>query len=282
MTREAPEGGVEVGMDWLTAVSRNEKGGANLEELYYVWEAQAVVVGFIPRFEQRYGYEGFRCGSFFFGRRGASTMLIVSSADALGIAPVVDWENCHATRIDLQVTSWRDFVANWAQIQKENLVRAIEENTGNKLPEPVIISPREGKGDTLAIGDRSSPRFGRLYDKGAESDDEYYANSWRYEVEYKGAAVAHILRGLRQARFSARYILNTVAGQYDNWRIERTFAAESPIRPAALGRRKTDTDRKLEWLSTQVRGTVDKLRKLGLELDVLAALGFLDGEQVIS
>lgn len=277
--RERPANGVEVGMDWLTAVARNEVGGRNLEELYRVREAEAIIQGFIPRFEQKYGYEGFRVGSYFYGRRGESTMLIVSSSDAITIAPVVDWENAHATRIDLQVTSWRDYRQDWAQVQKAQLENAIESNEGNKLPEPVLIAPRKGKGDTLAIGSRSSPRYGRLYDKGAESGEDYYHSSWRYEVEYKGEAVPHILRALRTAKFDRTFILRTVAGQFDSWHISRTFNTASPIAPIRIGKRKTDWERKLEWLSKQVRGTVDKLREHGLELDALAALGFLDADQ---
>jgi hypothetical protein len=275
MTGTSEARAVEIGMDWLTAVSRNEQGGKNLEELYRVREVEAMLVGFLPKFEQRYGYEGFRCGQVFFGRRGESSMLIVSSGDALQIAPMVDWENCHATRIDLQVTSWNDYAQDWAARQKEQLEAAIDVNEGNKLPEPVLIAPRKGKGDTLAIGSRSSPRYGRLYDKGAESGEEHYKNSWRYEVEYKGDAVPHILRGLRAQRFSTDWILRTVAGQFDNWHISRTFHTSSPIRPAPLGKRKTDLQRKLEWLSQQVRGTVDKLRENGLEYKALEALGFV-------
>lgn len=277
--RTEPASGVEAGMDWLTAVSRNEIGGRNLEELYRVREAEAVTVGFLPTFDQKYGYEGFRCGKLFFGRRGESSMLIVSSSDAQQLAQVIDWENCHATRIDLQVTSWRNYVENWAETQKAALENAIEANTGNKLPEPVLIVPRKGKGQTLAVGSRSSPRYGRLYDKGAESGDEYYASSWRYEVEYKGDAATHILRALRTARFGTDFILRSVAGQFDAWHISRTFNTQSPIRPAPLGKRRTDVQRKLDWLNKQVRGTVDKLRELGLELDALAALGFLDADQ---
>lgn len=276
------ERGIEAGIDWLTVVARNEAGGRNLENLYSVRASEAVVQNAIPKFEQRYGYEGFSCGSYFFGRRGDSSMLIVSSADAHAIAQVIDWENCHATRLDLQVTSWRDYRQDWAAAQKDALVNAIETNTGNKLPEPVLISPRAGRGDTLAIGSRSSPRYGRLYDKGLESGEEHYAGSWRYEVEYKGAAVSHIIAGLRKSQFSLAYVVSTVAGQFDAWHIARTFHSSSPIKPAALGKRKTDVERKIKWLETQVRGTVDKLRRLGLELDVLAALGFFDGEEVLS
>jgi DNA relaxase NicK len=108
--------------------------------------------------------------------------------------------------------------------------------------------------------------FCRVYDKEAESGEEFYANCTRYEVEFhNNAANDAALYLFSGSRAQARASASTCWQVFNERGIKLPYDRESeenallPQRAAA-----TDIDRKINWLREQVRPTV---RKLALVLD---------------
>ena len=53
---------------------------------------------------------------------------------------------------------------------------------------------RKSTGDTLYCGSRTSPTFGRLYDKGLQTGAAVAGRWFRYEVEYKGHVAQQVAK----------------------------------------------------------------------------------------
>lgn len=269
---------IDAGLDYLTVVSDTQAARNSLCKLGEKLHDRMAVQGGIPKFTMRSGFEGYELNKLFVGVRGERAMIVCKGSIANEVFQAIDWNGTHCTRIDLQCTVWANLGENWAQVQSE----AAEKRRLELLPvpsgKPLLIHSPSGEGDTLQMGSRSSPRFGRLYDKGRQSGIEAYAGAWRYEVEYKYEGASRMCSTLRRAGHDPFTVSAIVAGQYTHWGIEVPWDAGTTIAPDVLGKVKSDADKKLAWLRDQVAGTVDKLRQMGLEWEVLEALGLVNTE----
>jgi DNA relaxase NicK len=137
-------------------------------------------------------------------------------------------------------------------------------------------------GKTLYVGSRASDQFGRVYDKAAEQRDPVNIHRrWRYEVEYKNDYAREgldNLLSLDEPTDLPPLIQNTVWFWFDHRGIPPLFERTSGKTEFEVAAKVTDTSRKLSWLSTQVRPTIQELMRAGLEDEVFRALGISRGE----
>lgn len=178
-------------------------------------------------------------------------------------------------RLDAQVTVWfkRDIphLARWAA---DESVQAREKSHGGKWR--VNVRAGYGDGDTCYLGSRQSNVFIRIYDKWRESGlAEEYRHAWRFEIELSGSPAAEIWAGAHAAEPRPEAVAGWV-----RWYLARrgvslpdtlsSVLASTPQAP----RRETDNDRRLAWLRSQVRPSIDKMLASGVSLaQVREALG---------
>jgi len=151
------------------------------------------------------------------------------------------------------------------------------------------VVPVSGAGGTLYVGSRSSERFGRLYDKGAQLKylqrtdqgipDRLY---WRYEVEYKRSCAMAAVHALATTDREGK--LKTILGNVYEFFVKAGVPIPSMdidragyplVKYAAIER---STDRTLQWLETQVSPALVRLWKAGLGESACLALGIKQGD----
>jgi DNA relaxase NicK len=177
--------------------------------------------------------------------------------------------NVKYTRIDLQVTIEMETpVRSLASdhYQAPNLTGAMERG---KIYLSLINSPN---GDTLYLNKRTSPSFGRMYDKSRDYMG-VLGQFWRWEVELKeeiSDRMGRVLEAMTEyTEVAADYVAGWYAdrdlcvplGKRDRVSIPETF-------PASSGFAQT-----LAWLNKQVRPSLEILRQAGLSEDAEKALG---------
>lgn len=125
-------------------------------------------------------------------------------------------------------------------------------------------------GDTLYYGSRQSDKFARIYDKSAEYGEEI-GNVYRFELEAKGE-VARGLAELMQSENGGMWKEDIVFGALKDMGCPVPKQGVFP----SINRQMVNlssAEMKLNWLRTQVRGTVKHLVSLGLEQEATEALG---------
>jgi len=116
-----------------------------------------------------------------------------------------------------------------------------------------------GTGQTLYIGSRESPRFGRIYDKQAQDEDPACERCVRFEIEYKKVCAPLVAAWLLQEQNLGIAAAQSVVGQLAEWGIELDLGLEGRLVAGSVGRRNFDSDRVLKWLREQVAPSIEKL-----------------------
>lgn len=279
--RMAPElAGVQVvardaRVDWLTITANTEGSRKAIFKRWQFALGAMQMLGEEVREWGMRGYKGLQIGSIRWGSRRDDDILILSGQDAYALWKVfLPWAtNC--SRVDLAVTvetsvAWPNLLQTYADWIYDS---------GSKMQKRMTLLRRvDGIGQTLYVNKRSSDQLGRVYDKGAQLGlDDYVHRLWRYEVEYRRERANVVVRGLKRLGsdfpngiyqnvyqwFNSRDIPPVFDQMYrDGWQIRADVAATI-----------TSTSTSLNWLSSQVRPTVARLRAAGLEEQVLDALG---------
>jgi len=217
------------------------------------------------------GYVGEHCGAVTCGHREDSTILQLSGPIADTLHKTAFAYADHCTRIDLQVTAYdSDPRAAWA-------AKAYADNhhvdVGDGLPfKRSLITDGDG-GSCYYCGSRSSDRFGRVYNKGAESGEARYLGCWRWEVELKGPAAQDVCGMLTISTDPS----GTIRGMVHSFFTERGVGLPWPAVGVPIPRsnpvENTDVDRMLRWLNKQVSPTVVRLSEQGYLDQAILALG---------
>lgn len=261
---------VEVGVDWLTATATDEAKGRSLLAQGERILRNCVSAGEDPSVFKWKGYDGWCVGGCDVGVRHDSVMVRVH-----GHLADQEWRKLvhvsqNWTRLDLQQT-WRmpdqnpDVVLGkaWRSAKRAKL---------HGKPVQWHYERDIKRGDTLELGRRTSEQFGRLYNKHLESKLDYYANCIRMECEFKKD----------QARNRVLYLVktddveNAIARQVCTWWTDRGVSSSRLPGPALRIRSRAlrqDPDKACQWLSTSVKGCVERVAaRKGLPA-VLKALG---------
>jgi len=267
-------------VDWLTITTKTNEGRDKLFA-----EATAILETIRPNAIVRKwafrGYAGWICESARWGTRPDSDIMVVSGYDAhttwKRLLPLAE----NVSRIDLACTC--SLFCAWPKLAKIcfDFVMGIVEFRERRLYSHVENSRT---GDTLYIGSRSSPQFGRFYDKGVESKSAAPGHIWRYEVEFKEhrarALGKELLRICEEnpewnTLLLPAMIAKTVRIWYRARGVETLYTIGAEPLLSNVSARITSDDILLEWLSTQVapsvQGLVDRektdavIRALGLD-----------------
>jgi DNA relaxase NicK len=180
------------------------------------------------------------------------------------------------SRIDYQSTvRMSRQTPNFAE-QLERCAKAFKRRHNSKFE--IELRRNDARGKTLYLGRRASERFIRVYDKAAESRLPDYELCWRAEVQYAGALAnrraSQYTFGRSDPVLCHSVVLFELARRGISWmRLpERLCFADE----AQFKRKSTTNARRLEWLRTQVRPTVEKLIDAGALEEVRSVLGIPD------
>lgn len=217
---------------------------------------------------KRNGYEGFKAGSLFLGRRDDGFM-----CEASGGAAAAHWtkllphrSNC--SRIDTQVTI---HVAD----EDYDLQRLIylqcsrfKDKSGGRL---AVRDVREHKaGHTVYLGKPKSLQMGRCYNKWHESGEEYYRASHRYEVQQRNDAANWMAHQLAVSSSPSDLIQSHVRRYWASRGHAPPYSMTSG-KQFVLRRRPGKLDDRLRWLASAGRKLADDLLEAGRFEELLAA-----------
>jgi len=229
-----------------------------------------------------HGYAGYRIAGMAWGMRHDGCIMMLSGQDA-----AINWLPALAlaenvTRLDLAATV--SLGSPFINVAKAAYARAITD------PEKCFAKRRKysfvensGGGQTCYIGSRISDQFGRIYDKGCESAKDAICLPgmlWRYEVEFKSYRAKKLARQMEaSAKAETETVADGIRHLVYNWFRARGIPPIFNEPPSdvdwtlELEARITDDEASLNWLTVQVRPSVERLLERGREVEILEALG---------
>ncbi len=262
---------VQVGVDYLTAVGLDDRAQDSLRDL-----ADAIIqdqheLGNQLRAWAWRGYVGAICGDVAYGRRADSVIVRVAAEAADMWAPQLVAAGARPSRIDLAVTMQLDRDVPDAARTAYDTLRAAYADTRCRRSLSLIQSADSG--DTLYIGQRTSPVFCRVYDKWRQSGYSWPANTWRYEAELKGTAARSAVAQLCEQGWTRSCVRTIAWHAFSAGGLSPVWTPSEDIDWRPYPRPVTDAERTLGWLRTTVAPAIDHLQS-HYPLDaILEALG---------
>lgn len=247
------------GVDFLTVTTTDEAAKRNLLDIFNRGAAQAERLGDRRKKMGFQGFQGFQSGPWFYGRRDELWLLRIKGGIAHDVFHDLPWPALNCSRIDVQITlELPKYEQDLARTAAE--ARALYAREKNiKLTPVQDLRGLYGSGQTLYIGSRESPRFGRIYDKDQQSQEEIYKNCWRWEVEYKKICAPLVVEWLRQEPDLRIAAMQSVIGQYGEWGLPLNLGVTGRLIAGSIGRRDYDSERSMKWLREQVAPTIERL-----------------------
>lgn len=270
-----PVGGPEVinfGVDWLTVTSSTSGEVHPLRSLASEFVTLQMRKGHPRKTWGASGYSGFSSEGIHYGIRPRGIIAQVTSDLARE-----NWTRYfdlaeNVTRIDLQFTI--RYKCPPPFIIRKHHAEALRYCEPLKRKPAVRFMTHNTKGDTLYLGERVSPCFGRVYDKGKQSKLDHYAGCVRYELQLNGDRALHASSYIRRNPHPSA----DAAAQAAEFFRKRGLL-HIPISPACLysgHRPRPDNLSRLRWLQNSVQPSVTKLVESGLLGPVLDSLGLSD------
>lgn len=258
------------GVDYVTATAPvHTEADASLQAVFDSIRFDEMAQGYEEKAARALGTVGTQVGAMYLGSEGTYRMLRVSGEWANDVCEALSWMGGKPkiTRIDFQFTLGRVYdLANTAERTASEVIAWQKENRRPNHPKPRLIQGF-GEGDTFNLGSRSSEVYIRVYDKSREQSLEGPPWYWRWEVELKGerAIQAYDLYCRSNDRSEAP---REIVEAYCQMRgIPLPWDASTELVIQELPRPSTDDESALNWLRTQVRPTVVRLkRKLGKDM----------------
>lgn len=218
---------------------------------------------------QLHGYRGWSSGAVKLASRTGSVILSLSSSKCSQ-----HWKQCLAaaencSRLDLAVDVDLDHVTLHLASHLYKKMQKLPPVNGRPVKSAVILN--SDWGNTLYIGSRQSDLFARCYDKGVEQATAAPGKWYRFELEVKGDRSLPVARALQSAVAYPQQLLSMVAHYF---MLQAGILIPSiELVPVCNWRQDhTTVDQSLQWLSSQVRPTVQRLLDRGLRSAVLDAL----------
>lgn len=269
---------IESQLDYLTCAVHTSKAADRLQRLAEAWaktteEPTSEVIPWRLK-----GYEGWHCGRLSYGQRYGAAIVQLSGDLARQhfdtLSPI--WDS--VSRLDLAVTV--RFPTYQPDLGPMHYREAQAWYDGHpRAARPSYHGDADG-GYTLYLGERTSDRYLRCYNKQAEAakdaaEAEHYARCWRYELETKGGTSHALARCLVQS--DPQYRVDDVQASLWDYLNEHgilpTFARSGGRNLAGTFRRRSDRDTKLAWLQRTVKPTIEWLSQTGNIRDVYDRLG---------
>lgn len=261
-------------IDWLTATTNKEDIGhtwmKRYDQLQKLNRTHELEIG--HKKWQQLGYRGYSTVGMRVGFSEKAGWIVILSGSVANQLWRLFVPKAKITRVDLAVTVKLG-------VAMEDVSRAYYRHLGGNgqlVPKRALIQNSDG-GQTFYLGSRKSQSFGRVYDKGREQKSSPAGFKWRYEVEYKkpkSQAMAHSLEAVSEKDQGA--ILRTVYEWFDYRGVTPLFRSNGVGLQADVEARVTTVDKKIAWLRSQVRPTVQYLLSCGRREDTVDALGLAE------
>ena len=257
-------------VDWVTCTARESDLQAGLWDLGCRLLDASKLEGEDPSRWHGHGYGGWAVPGVRVASRPDSVLVQLS-----GRKSADHWQEAVSTsnntsRIDLAVDCKLQPPVAALAVQLYRQMGRHRPTSGRK-PRATLWTSSDG-GSTLYVGARVSENFGRVYDKGQEQKTEPSGSWWRWETELKGAtAKGTAIDMLLEADGS-----EAIGSRVRSWFLPRVGTAP----PAQAGatvhnwpQDPTTDEKRLRWLSTGVRPTVQALLRTIPQERILFALG---------
>ena len=219
------------------------------------------------------GYEGVTWNGVSVGRGRHGSLLQASGVAAAQVFDAgISWRGC--SRLDLQVTYWYESDAPWVAEGVADLATEARHKTGTR-PYKVKFIDGRGDGDTTYLGSRGKDtKYLRVYDKWREARGEgVWRYAWRWEVELTDGHAKYALSTLEDWGQSEHSVASLVAGYFAEKGVTIPDTSTTVLLPIGKAPRPaTDTERRLRWLSEQVRPAIDKICASGVSSEEVRRL----------
>lgn len=265
---------ITTNVDWLTMTTTSRQVGQRWQERYMKVAQENLKNGEINPGKRwsALGYQGASCPGVRWGFSERLGWIVILSGD-IGDR---HWRSfcskpAKATRIDLAVTVKFG-------VEFEGLPEKYYSNLDGLEKKPdgrgySLVKNTKG-GQTLYVGSRKSEKFGRVYDKGVQEGSSPPGFKYRFEVEYKKPSSETIRKSIQELRERERgAILNTVHGFFERAGVVPVWRKNGDAIKLEAEAKVTTAQKKIIWLSSQVRPTVQKLILAGYKDEVVDALG---------
>ena len=250
----------EAGVDWVTYIARTPSASAELIRLACAIRDEAVDPAEKKRKFNLGGYAGWSQGSVSLGLRGHAAMVQLSGKTADGhwtrLAPL----SGAPTRLDVQTTL---LLPTAQETWYKRPLRLSTRRTTRPRSSPLLRGWRtdtRGRAHGTA-GDRTEPRYLRVYDKGTESGAYPRGRLWRLELEAKGTLAPRLWDDLAESSSVSQWCYNTVCEQWKlsglHWPLGESTRGSYGI--TAPRREPSASDRLAEWMVVSVRPAVARL-----------------------
>jgi len=220
------------------------------------------------------GYEGFKCGPVMCGERLDGTVLRLEGIAAHEWLDAGMSAGHNISRIDVAATVWG--ISNQSELIARHKVDAdTYRKTLHSRPYRVRLIDGVGDGDTLYCGTRDSKLFLRVYDKErSPNTTPEYKESIRYEAECKEELAKQVYQGVTHSGYSVANCRAILGGLLARRGIDPLYigclqSQDLPNIPVS----RSDVERSILWLKTQVKPTLLNLIRNGFEKEALSALG---------
>lgn len=258
------------GMDWITITTIEES-----DTDYLLNQARIVLdteeaLGAIKQPWAAMGYRGHQCGSARLGvRNGREAILIVTGSAAKLYGDFVRPYGDRITRLDVQVT---------IRLERpdpklaEKVYRTLQALKGQGQYRPAIKYISSDTGSTVYSGSRKSAKLLRLYDKSSDYGEDQLGTCWRYEVQYNRRAAPGAWTKIDSYEAEAAKVAALVYSEFASRKMQPLFSVVDHISAIEVGRKYTDAQTKLTWLTKCVRPVIIQLCALGYEEGVINSL----------
>lgn len=242
------------GLDWVTVTAQTEAQQRKLTILGQDLISREQAEGNKTRDVRAYGYRGVGCGSVSLAGSADRTRLVCSGALAAEAGPQAISLAEASRRIDLQVTVDASdpkslLGSTWLDLMKMQPTRS------GALPLRTRIQSSDD-GYSIYCGAPKSDKRLVIYNKYAESPDEYPPGAVRYELRVTDTAAQIYLENLQQKGCAVDRISSLVARHIRSLGLPVTWQHPPAPESLVIYRRTADADRTLAWLKDKVSPSV--------------------------
>lgn len=273
---------MDSGIDWITCTEKLDHTKGLLYETGEGLLQKEVELGNAVENWKWRDFRGYLCGGVSIGLRQGLSIVQLRSDFAKE-----NWETVAAvagnvSRLDLQ-TTW-SINPGQPTIFSRGKWRADTANNEAAYHRTVTLITSQQKGDTIYLGQRSSPVFGRFYDKGMESGSNGPGILLRQELELKKDVALGTCQAIAESGDSQPFIESLVYSWFRTQGLElRTLNGSSwPLADVARAAAGAGSNDRLSWITATLGPIVRSFISQGRLQQLLDAVGLSDYVMIVN
>jgi len=261
---------IQTGIDYLRVTTPRAPKGRDLARLGDLLLEYDERDGYEVKEWHWQGYRGSRSEHTRAGVRHDGVLLELSGGQAEEFFDEVMPLASNVARLDLQTTDRLNSETQkyLHQLYKE-MKRHADKSTRNPLPG---FREKHTRGITIDSGNRQSDLYLRAYDKERESGDAFFESTVRYELEIHNERAKVNAFGLHYKKRRTEAIDSLVRNEFSK-RGARSLQSDTNLYLLGSPIKTNTCYKKLEWLATGVKGTIQFLKARGKLAEAVCALG---------